>query len=133
MNGDIGITFSVPWDRAENGEPRPALRVAFPSSDGTDGIRWISPSRLQQLETVYAMTVHKSQGSEFNHTCLVLPDRMSPVLTRELVYTGITRARNWFSLITGDAGVLTASTSQRVVRASGLARTLAKSAVPDES
>ncbi|MCG7200331.1 exodeoxyribonuclease V subunit alpha [Marinobacter pelagius] len=133
MNGDIGITFSVPWDRAENGEPRPALRVAFPSSDGTDGIRWISPSRLQQLETVYAMTVHKSQGSEFNHTCLVLPDRMSPVLTRELVYTGITRARNWFSLITGDAGVLTASTSQRVVRASGLARALAKSAVPDES
>ena len=133
MNGDIGITFSVPWDRAENGEPRPALRVAFPSSDGTDGIRWISPSRLQQLETVYAMTVHKSQGSEFNHTCLVLPDRMSPVLTRELVYTGITRARNWFSLITGDAGVFKASASQRVVRASGLARALAASEGPAES
>ncbi|MDY6814795.1 MAG: exodeoxyribonuclease V subunit alpha [Pseudomonadota bacterium] len=124
MNGDIGITFSLPWDRAENGEPRPALRVAFPGSDGTDGIRWISPSRLQQLETVYAMTVHKSQGSEFNHTCLVLPDRMSPVLTRELVYTGITRARNWFSLITGDAGVFRASASQQVVRASGLARAI---------
>ncbi len=121
MNGDIGITFSVPWDQADDAPPTPALRVAFPANDGTDGIRWISPSRLQQLETVYAMTVHKSQGSEFGHTCLVLPDRLSPVLTRELVYTGITRARHWFSLVTGDARVLRASVQQQVVRASGLA------------
>lgn len=124
MNGDIGITFSVPWDKTASGEVRETLRVAFPSSDGTDNIRWISPSRLQQLETVYAMTVHKSQGSEFNHTCLVLPDRLSPVLTKELVYTGITRARNWFSLVTGDASVLSESVEQRVVRASGLASIL---------
>ncbi|MEQ9547189.1 MAG: exodeoxyribonuclease V subunit alpha [Marinobacter sp.] len=130
MNGDIGITFSVPWDRTESGEPRFTLRVAFPSGDGTDGIRWISPSRLQQLETVYAMTVHKSQGSEFNHTCLVLPDRLSPVMTRELVYTGITRAKNWFSLITGDAQVLKDSVGQRVVRASGLALRLADNESP---
>ena len=121
MNGDIGLTFSVPWDKTETGGPKATLRVAFPSSDSTGGIRWISPSRLQQLETVYAMTVHKSQGSEFNHTCLVLPDRLSPVLTKELVYTGITRARNWFSLITGDAQVFKDSVSQQVVRASGLA------------
>ncbi|MCA0913397.1 exodeoxyribonuclease V subunit alpha [Marinobacter nauticus] len=121
MNGDIGITFSVPWDKAASGELKDTLRVAFPSGDSTGGIRWISPSRLQQLETVYAMTVHKSQGSEFNHTCLVLPDRLSPVLTKELVYTGITRARNWFSLITGDAQVFKDSVSQQVVRASGLA------------
>ncbi|WP_278801497.1 exodeoxyribonuclease V subunit alpha [Marinobacter nauticus] len=121
MNGDIGLTFSVPWDKTETGEPKTTLRVAFPSGDSTGGIRWISPSRLQQLETVYAMTVHKSQGSEFNHTCLVLPDRLSPVLTKELVYTGITRARNWFSLITGDAQVFKDSVSQQVVRASGLA------------
>ncbi|MCG2580354.1 MAG: exodeoxyribonuclease V subunit alpha [Marinobacter sp.] len=126
MNGDIGITFSVPWDRTESGEPRFTLRVAFPSGDGTDSIRWISPSRLQQLETVYAMTVHKSQGSEFNHTCLVLPDRLSPVMTRELIYTGITRAKNWFSLITGDAQVLKDSVGQQVVRASGLARLLSQ-------
>ncbi|MDR9424015.1 MAG: exodeoxyribonuclease V subunit alpha [Marinobacter sp.] len=121
MNGDIGITFSVPWDRTGSGEPKETLRVAFPSGDSTGGIRWISPSRLQQLETVYAMTVHKSQGSEFNHTCLVLPDRLSPVLTKELVYTGITRAKNWFSLITGDARVFKDSVGQQVVRASGLA------------
>ncbi len=124
MNGDIGITLSVPWG-ADTGEgPGQVLRVAFPSADGDGGIRWISPSRLQQVETVFAMTVHKSQGSEFNHTCLLLPDRLSPVLTRELVYTGITRARNWFSLITGDARVLRQAVSQRVLRASGLAQRL---------
>ncbi|WP_296935814.1 exodeoxyribonuclease V subunit alpha [uncultured Marinobacter sp.] len=124
MNGDIGITVSVPWDRSESGEPRYTLRVAFPDSDTAGGIRWISPSRLQQLETVYAMTVHKSQGSEFNHTCLVLPDRLSPVLTKELVYTGITRARNWFSLIAGNVHVLEDAVGQQMVRASGLAERL---------
>jgi exodeoxyribonuclease V alpha subunit len=81
---------------------------------------------LQSLETVYAMTVHKSQGSEFTHTCLILPDRLSPVLTRELVYTGVTRARHWFSLIAGDEAVLKDSVAQRVVRASGLAERLWK-------
>lgn len=121
MNGDIGITFRVPWAQTPGGEPKETLRVAFPSADGTGSIRWISPSRLQALETVYAMTVHKSQGSEFNHTCLVLPDRLSPVLTKELVYTGITRAKNWFSLITGDAQVFINGVGQQVVRASGLA------------
>lgn len=124
MNGDIGITLAVPWDRDGDGQPKSTLRVAFPAADGSDDIRWISPSRLQQLETVYAMTVHKSQGSEFNHTCLVLPDRLSPVMTRELIYTGITRARNWFSLITGDTGVFQDSVKQQVVRASGLAQGL---------
>ncbi|MGM0569911.1 exodeoxyribonuclease V subunit alpha [Marinobacter sp.] len=124
MNGDIGITFSLPWGQDENGQPCDTLRVAFPASDGSNDIRWISPSRLQHLETVYAMTVHKSQGSEFNHTCLILPDRLSPVMTRELVYTGITRARNWFSLIAGDETVLLESVAQRVVRASGLAERL---------
>lgn len=127
MNGDIGIAVNVPWDRTDTGEPRYTLRVAFPDSDTAGGIRWISPSRLQQLETVYAMTVHKSQGSEFNHTCLVLPDRLSPVLTKELVYTGITRARNWFSLIVGDIPVLREAVSQQVSRASGLALALVES------
>ncbi|WP_417516437.1 exodeoxyribonuclease V subunit alpha [Marinobacter sp.] len=127
MNGDVGITFSLPSGTdPQNGSDRPqsVLRVAFPASDGSGDIRWISPSRLQQLETVYVMTVHKSQGSEFNHTCLVLPDRLSPVLTKELVYTGITRAKNWFSLITGNASVFSDGVDQRVVRASGLASVL---------
>ena len=137
MNGDVGITFSVPSNmgtdigigmgadpQSDDEKKQPVLRVAFPTSDGSGDIRWISPSRLQQLETVYAMTVHKAQGSEFNHTCLILPDRVSPVLTRELIYTGITRAKNWFSLITGDASVFSDSVEQRVVRASGLGSVL---------
>ena len=124
MNGDIGVTLSVPWDRNEQGEPVRTLRVAFPSSDGSGAIRWISPSRLQSLETVYAMTVHKSQGSEFTHACLVIPDRLTPVLTRELIYTGITRARHWLSLAVPQESVLREAVSRRVVRASGLARLL---------
>ena len=63
-------------------------------ADGS--VKQVLPSRLESVETVYAMTVHKSQGSEFDHTALILPDTMSPVLTRELIYTGITRARSFF-------------------------------------
>lgn len=124
MNGDIGVTLSVPWDSNDAGEVVDTLRVAFPSSDGSGSIRWISPSRLQSLETVYAMTVHKSQGSEFTHACLVIPDRLSPVLTRELVYTGITRARHWLSLVVNQEGVLKEAVGRGVIRASGLARLL---------
>ena len=121
MNGDIGVTLSLPWDRNQQGEPIQTLRVAFPSSDGSGSIRWVSPSRLQSLETVYAMTVHKSQGSEFTHTCLVIPDRLTPVLTRELIYTGITRARHWLSLAVPQEGVLKEAVGRGVTRASGLA------------
>ncbi len=83
MNGgDIGLTFSVPWDKTETGEPKATLRVAFPSGDSTSGIRWISPpSRLQQLETVYAMTVHKSQARSSTTPawcCQIASARYSP-------------------------------------------------------
>jgi exodeoxyribonuclease V alpha subunit len=97
MNGDLGVTLALP--AREGGDDRPVLRVAFPAGDGGPGVRWVLPSRLQSVETVYAMTVHKSQGSEFAHAVLVLPPSGNPVLTRELVYTGITRARDWFSLV----------------------------------
>jgi exodeoxyribonuclease V alpha subunit len=96
MNGDVGVTLPGPAEDA--GEP--PLRVAFP--DGRGGIRWVPPSRLQDVETVFAMTVHKSQGSEFDHAVLVLPAHPSPVLTRSLVYTAITRARVQFTLVTGE-------------------------------
>jgi exodeoxyribonuclease V alpha subunit len=89
MNGDIGITLTRPAP----GDRDWTLRVAFPAGDGQEGIKWILPSRLQAVETVYALTVHKSQGSEFSHAALILPETLSPILTRELLYTGITRAR----------------------------------------
>ncbi|SDX41865.1 exodeoxyribonuclease V subunit alpha [Marinobacter mobilis] len=125
MNGDIGIALMIPARQWENGQESVdpehlVLRVAFPSGDGAGDIRWVLPSRLQQIETVYAMTVHKSQGSEFDHACLVLPDRISPVLTRELVYTGITRAKFWFSLLLPDQGVFDVALARQVNRSSGL-------------
>ncbi|MFD2113262.1 exodeoxyribonuclease V subunit alpha [Thiorhodococcus fuscus] len=123
MNGDIGIALEVPVRQAD-GAIRRVLRVAFPSGDGTGGIRWILPSRLTAIETVFAMTVHKSQGSEFIHTALILPDTPNPVLTRELVYTGITRARKTFTLLYSQDHVLADALSRRVERVSGLALSL---------
>ncbi|SIR56102.1 DNA helicase/exodeoxyribonuclease V, alpha subunit [Aromatoleum tolulyticum] len=124
MNGDVGVTLELPRPAPEGGLERGlqwGLRVAFPAGDGSDGVRWVLPSRLQAVDTVYAMTVHKSQGSEFTHAALVLPDTLNPVLTRELVYTGITRARQWLTLATaGSDRVLDEAVGRRVLRASGL-------------
>ena len=120
MNGDIGLVLATPDLDASTAR----LRVAFPAGDGSGGVRWVLPSRLQQVETVYAMTVHKSQGSEFEHVCLVLPERSAPVLTRELLYTGITRARRCFSLVAANPSLLQQAAKSPVLRASGLAEAL---------
>ncbi|RQS71939.1 exodeoxyribonuclease V subunit alpha [Burkholderia sp. Bp8963] len=116
MNGDIGITLALP---APDGEMR--LRVAFAAGDGSGRIKWVLPSRLQAVETVFALTVHKSQGSEFAHAALVLPDTLSPVLTRELVYTGITRARSFLTIANaGGRSIIEQAVEKCVLRASGL-------------
>jgi len=99
MNGDIGIALTLPVGQDTAGEPIMGLRVAFPAGDGAGGIRWVLPSRLQRVETVFAMTVHKSQGSEFAHAALVLPDAPTPIATRELFYTAVTRAKRLFTLV----------------------------------
>ncbi len=117
MNGDIGVALRLP--EAEDSD-RLTLRVAFPRNDGQGGVRFVLPSRLTDVETVYAMTVHKSQGSEFEHTALILPDALNPVLTKELVYTGITRARRWFTLVEPRPGVFEDAVNRRVRRLSGL-------------
>jgi len=119
MNGDVGVTLAMPaWVPGEQ-RPRWTLRVAFAAGDGQGGIRWVLPSRLRAVETVFAMTVHKSQGSEFAHAALLLPERASPVLTRELVYTGITRARHWFTLVAAPE-VMQGAVRKRVERVGGL-------------
>jgi exodeoxyribonuclease V alpha subunit len=94
-----------------------ALRVYF--LDG-DNLRSVGVSRLAHVETVFAMTVHKCQGSEFLHTALVLPLGGGKVLTRKLVYTGITRARESFTLIEGQEGLLQRAIERKSQRASGL-------------
>ena len=118
MNGDVGIALTLPEQDGQS--QRHVLRVAFARNDGQGGIRFVLPSRLNDVETVYAMTVHKSQGSEFSHTALVLPEALNPVLTKELIYTGITRAKQWFSLVEPRAGVFEEAVQRKVKRLSGL-------------
>ena len=119
MNGDVGLT--LPTGDLKSGNT--TLRVAFQLPDGR--IKWVLPSRLDGVETVYAMTVHKSQGSEFRHTLLVLPDAPHPLLTRELVYTAVTRARETFTLLEfGKAGVWENAIKKATWRASGLSQRL---------
>jgi len=110
FNGDIGIVLP---DRENNNEPR----VWFSAPEG--GIRNVSPVRLPTHETVFAMTVHKSQGSEFGQVLMLLPDRDSGALTRELIYTGITRAKQEVE-IWGDDAVFVEAVSRRIDRKSGL-------------
>ncbi|MFZ4478858.1 MAG: exodeoxyribonuclease V subunit alpha [Rhodoferax sp.] len=110
FNGDVGVT--LPGRRGVS-----ALRVYF--LDG-DGLRSVGVSRLAHVETAYALTVHKCQGSEFLHTAVVLSPGAGKVLTRELVYTGITRARENFTLIEGEEGLLYRAIERKSQRASGL-------------
>ena len=107
MNGDVGLCLPT-----ANG-----LRVAFVQAGH---IRWVLPTRLDAVETVWAMTVHKSQGSEFSHVMLVVPDMPSPVLTRELMYTGMTRAKKRLTLVLASQSVLLQATAARVMRSGGL-------------
>jgi exodeoxyribonuclease V alpha subunit len=110
FNGDVGVVLP-------NTEGKP--KVWF--LDG-EALRSVSVMRLAQVDTAFVMTVHKSQGSEFEHTALVLPPGGAEVLRRELVYTGITRAREQFTLIEAEAGLLEAAIHRPSVRASGLSR-----------
>jgi exodeoxyribonuclease V alpha subunit len=110
MNGDVGICLLRPY------QGKLILAVAFASEDSCKAVRWVLPSRLQQVETAYAITVHKSQGSEFRHAVLVLPDHFSPVLTRELIYTGITRSAKLFSLVCAKPDLLALAIEQKVQR-----------------
>lgn len=110
FNGDIGITLPDPL-RTDS------LRVYFLEGQA---VRSVLATRLRNVETAYAMTIHKSQGSEFRHTVMVLPKESGPVVTRELVYTGITRAREHFTLVSPVPAVFEEAIKRRTQRASGL-------------
>jgi exodeoxyribonuclease V alpha subunit len=115
FNGDIGLTLADP--------ARPgSLRVYFLEGDA---VRSVLATRLRHVETAFAMTVHKSQGSEFRHTVLVLPQDRGGMLARELVYTGITRASEQFTLVSPTSAVLGEAILRRTHRASGLRGMLA--------
>ena len=105
-NGDVGVTIARDDRRV----------VAFAAGDT---VRTLSPSRLDAVDTVHAMTIHKSQGSQFDHAVVVLPDAASPILTRELLYTAATRAQSRLTLV-GTETAVRATVARQVHRTSGL-------------
>jgi exodeoxyribonuclease V alpha subunit len=112
-NGDVGVVMS-------DGDTRVA---AFEINDA-DGRRLKLPvSRLEDIDTVHALTIHKSQGSEYGHAVVVLPERASRIVTRELLYTAVTRARNKVTVV-GSREVIEAAIKTPIRRATGLASRL---------
>jgi len=113
-NGDTGIVV------ARRGGLAVALAGGQPEGDNLpDGIRYLPTSRLSEVESWWAMTIHKSQGSEFRHVVVSLPPAGSPILTRELLYTAITRARERVTIVATEAS-LREAIGRKVSRASGL-------------
>jgi len=109
FNGDVGL--ALPEGKGGG------FSVFF--RDPEKGFRRFAPFRLPPHETVYAMTVHKSQGSEFDEVLLILSDRDTPLMTRELIYTGVTRAKKRLSLW-GREDLLRLALVRRITRNSGL-------------
>lgn len=107
FNGDVGLVVA--------GTDRPVVAFADPN-----GIRELAISQLGDVETWWAMTIHKSQGSEFRRVIVTLPPAPSPILTRELLYTAVTRAKEHVTLVATEAS-LRAAITRPVARASGLA------------
>ncbi len=89
----------------------------FPSSGG--GIKPVSKVRLPEHEPAYAVTVHKSQGSEYDRVLIIIPPEHNPIITKELIYTAITRARSSVH-IAGASETLYRAVSEKVQRASGI-------------
>jgi len=119
FNGDIAVLLPDP---AQAEAPEKPLWAWLPG-EGSE-LRRIAPTQLPEHEPAFAMTVHKSQGSEFERVLLMLPERDTPVLTREWIYTGLTRARSrmdvWFHPEVFERGV-----ARRTERTSGLRDALA--------
>ncbi len=108
-NGDAGVIV-----QREDGVPIAAFQR------GSDAFL-IHPSQLSSVQTVYAMTIHRSQGSQYDTVSVMLPAEASSLLTRELLYTAITRARNHVRVI-GTEDSVRAGVQRQVLRASGLRR-----------
>jgi exodeoxyribonuclease V alpha subunit len=110
-NGDTGVVWPTGG----------AALIYFPDQAG--GIRAVARERLPEHEPVFALTIHKSQGSEFDHVLLLLPDKPNPVLTRQLFYTGLTRARKSVRILAPET-ILRATIATQLQRGSGLTAAL---------
>ncbi len=119
FNGDIGICLQDPGAQS--------VQVWFAGSDGS--LKGYSPYRLPPCETVFAMTIHKSQGSEFDEVVVVLPDEDNRILSRELIYTAVTRAKKSVNVV-AKRQVLSQALARNIVRNSGLADLLLEKVSP---
>lgn len=110
LNGDIGVVL-------RSGGKAGVLRAHF-----ADRATWrsVALGRLADVQTAYAMTVPKSQGSEFSQVALLLPDQYSPLLRRELVYPGITRSKDALPLVGSRWQVFAMAIARLTKRPSGL-------------
>jgi exodeoxyribonuclease V alpha subunit len=111
MNGDTGIVLR------ENGE-----LYAYVATGDDSVMKQFALVQLPPVESAWALTIHKAQGSEFDEVLLVVPQQISPVLSRELMYTGITRARSQVTILEGSRITLLKAIQRRVIRQGGLAR-----------
>ena len=109
FNGDMGVVVPA----ADRGRSD----AAFPAGKG---VRLVPVSRLEDVATVHALTIHKSQGSEYAHVIVVLPEQPSRIVTRELLYTGVTRATRRVTIV-GSEEVIRAAIARPIRRATGLA------------
>ena len=114
-NGDIGIVVEI----------EESLRIAFLSPEGN--IRLFLPQQLMGIQPAFAITVHKSQGCEFDQVALVLPNQATHLVTRNLFYTAVTRAKSHFCVVT-DQAILNAAISNQPTRQSAVGEWLAKEA-----
>jgi exodeoxyribonuclease V alpha subunit len=111
FNGDTGLIL-----RDEVGDLRACFLI-------DNQLRWIDLARLPAHETVFAMTVHKSQGSEFDTVCVLLPEQDTAILNRELLYTAITRAKKQLILLASET-ILRQTIASQHQRETGLAELL---------
>ncbi len=104
--------------------------MLFRGADGRP--RAIAPGRLPQHETAWAMTIHKAQGSEYDRVLLVLPEKEHSLCTRELIYTGITRARQSVA-VAASPEILRAAIERPTIRASGLVERVSDTFLPQKA
>jgi exodeoxyribonuclease V alpha subunit len=119
FNGDVGVLIAAPDDPSRVHACFPTGRDASRLLGNDDGLREIAVARLPPHESAYALSVHKSQGSELDEVAIVLPPEPSPVLCRELLYTAVTRARQRVAIY-GPETVLRYALARSIERSSGL-------------
>ncbi|RMD61788.1 exodeoxyribonuclease V subunit alpha, partial [Candidatus Parcubacteria bacterium] len=112
-NGDMGVIF--PWQNTPT--------AWFEDSNANGGLQAIPVSQLPAWETAWAMTVHKAQGAEFNRVLLLLPDEFKPILSRQLIYTALTRAKRMFCVLENEA-IFKEAVNTSIQRFSGLVEKL---------